>query len=277
MTDFSSASFKNTSQQVPLPSFGNSLTAESLRSFALFADLTPPQREHLVSQMQPVTIPARTILLAAGQPGHAVYFLLEGTVKIGLERPSGPRTQKPFSIGKGRATPPLAPALATGAQVMLNLCGPGSVLGELSVLDGRGHSANVMTREMCRLLWLDKDAFLEAVEKIPGLSLALLRECSERLRNATRQLHAYATLDAAGRVAHAFLHLAERFGQETSEGVRLDIGLTQPDLTGLTRTRVSTVIGVFRKNDWLEQEEGGAMTLRDVVQLSSIAHRTLAP
>ena len=278
---------------LPFPALaGNTpATAETLRHFAIFADLGKPQRERLLSQMRLLTVPARTLLLTAEQPGHAVYFLIEGSVKIGLERPTGPRTAKPFSIGKAKDTLGSTPAPATGAQVMLNLCGPGAVLGEMSVLDERGHSANVITREKCRLLWLDKDVFLELLRERPEVSLALLRECSDRQRNATHQLHAYATLDAAGRIAHALLHLARRFGtplpqgtalEDTTSkgasvgGLRLDINLTQPeisDLTGLTRTRVNTVIAIFKKNDWLIQEEGGALLLLDMQNLATIAQQ----
>lgn len=228
--------------------------------------------------MQPLTVSARTILMAAGQPGHAVYFLLEGTVKIGLERPPGPRTQKPLSLGNKALQERVVAAPATGTQVMLNLCGPGAVLGELSVIDGLGHSANVITRGTCRLLWIDKDAFLEALDQMPGLSLALLRECSARLRETTHQLHAFATLDAAGRIAHALLRLGARFGTQEPEGLRLDIGLNQPelaDLTGVTRTSVNTTLAMFRKNGWLELEPDGAITLRNVEHLSALAHRTL--
>ena len=305
--------------QPSAPPVGSAINAETLRFFSVFADLDLSQRERLLMQMQAVNVPKRTMLLTAGQPGNAVYFLLEGSVRICLERPTRARRKTPEAqnlaenprADSAKADSPKAdspkadspkadspkadspkadspkadspkadspvedPHSATGTQVLLNLCGPGAVLGELSVIDGMGHSASVITRQKCRLLWMSQDAFQEALREMPAIPLALLRECSQRLRNATDQLHTFATLDATGRIAHCLLRLARRYGTLAPDGLRLDIHLTQPelaDLTGLTRTRVNTVLGEFKKQGWCSPEERSAFVLHDVASLAALAH-----
>ena len=113
------------------------------------------------------TVPAGTILISAQVPGEAVYFVVEGSVKVQLVRESG-------------------------VELTLALLGPGDIVGEMSLVTGRGRSAHVITRESTTLLWMDRRAFLKALELAPGLSRNLITELSSRLQVANERFQALA-------------------------------------------------------------------------------------
>ena len=50
---------------------------------------------------------------------------------------------------------------ADGTEVILAILGPGEVVGEMSLADSLGRSADVMTLEETNLLWIDREAFPE--------------------------------------------------------------------------------------------------------------------
>ena len=139
---------------------------------------------------------------------------------------------------------------ATGDDVVLGLRGPGEVLGELSALDGRPRSASAIALA-------DVDAVVTSAEHLNRTLAAdaragreLLIVVADRLREADRRRLEFATKDALGRVATRLLELAERFGEPTDDGVRVELPLAQEDLAGWCgASRESTVraLGTLRR------------------------------
>lgn len=75
-----------------------------------------------------------------------------------------------------------------GELIILHTLGPGSLLGEMSALDGRPHSASVRARGACQIRQLSADELARALREQPELALALLRMQSDRVRRLTRRL-----------------------------------------------------------------------------------------
>lgn len=94
----------------------------------------------------------------------------------------------------------------------------------MSALDGQGCSAGVVALEPCRTILLDAPVFRDCVEQMPNMALALLHATRERLRYATRQLYAHSSYEATGRLAAQLLFFAERYGEETPEGIAFRCG-----------------------------------------------------
>jgi CRP/FNR family cyclic AMP-dependent transcriptional regulator len=158
-------------------------------------------------------VPAGTHFITAEQPGEVVYVLLSGTVKIYVNR-------------------------TDGREVILAFLGPGDTVGEMSLVDSAGRSANVMTTEPSKLLWMDRATFQTSLRQLAPLANNLVRLLANRLRFANEQIQALCTLDVPGRVARQILALSDRYGT-------VPIRLTQSDLAdlvGASRERVNQVI-----------------------------------
>jgi len=69
-----------------------------------------------------------------------------------------------------------------------------------------------------------------------------------------------------GRVASQLLALAREYGQETPEGKRIPMRLTQADLAalvGASRVSVNQALGQFRKRGTISTARDGRFTVHD--------------
>jgi CRP/FNR family cyclic AMP-dependent transcriptional regulator len=199
--------------------------ATLLGDLELFQGLSREQLAELNGLLRSSSIPAGAHFITAEQPGEVVYVLLEGTVKIYVPQPDG-------------------------RDVILAFLGRGDTVGEMSLVDSAGRSANVVTTEPSRVLWMDRATFQSCLRSLAPLASNLVRLLSHRLRFANEQIQALCTLDVPGRVARQILALADRYGTpEAAGGVRIALRLTQSDLAelvGASRERVNQVIGDFK-------------------------------
>lgn len=214
----------------------------TLLDLPLFHDLAPNELERLNRLLHRVRFAAGAGILAAEEPGEVVYILLEGTVKIFVDRPDG-------------------------SEIILALLGPGDTVGEMSLVDSVGHSAGVITMEGTTALWLDREHFRECMETMPGLNLNLVRQLSGRLRLANELIQALSTLDVEGRVARQLLAFAERYGSEDdARCVTIPLRLTQSDLAslvGASRERVNHVVVSLKRRGTISIKRNHHIVLHD--------------
>lgn len=158
----------------------------SLEQIPLFKGLALAERELLKKHLHLRHLPARTPLMAQNAKGEGVYFLLSGTVRIYREPQGSP-------------------------QVMLNIVGPGDVIGEIGVLDGGGHTAHAMTIEPSVTYWIGTNEFLQCVEAMPMLSKNLIRLLAHRLRRCSAHIESLSIRSVHSRVARLLWELSQRY------------------------------------------------------------------
>jgi len=223
-------------QPVPLKETG------ILANVALFQGLTQKQWNRLNEYLYGRVFRAGTNIITAEQPGEVVYVILRGAVKIYQDQ-------------------------ADGTRVILALLGPGDIVGEMSLIDSAGRSANVITIEDSHLLWMERRAFQHCLETIPKMNANLVRILSRRVRLANEQIQALASLDVYGRVARQFLAFAEKYGEPNDGGeIFISIRLTQSDLAelvGASRKRVNQVMVSFKKQELISVDAEGYTTVHN--------------
>jgi CRP/FNR family cyclic AMP-dependent transcriptional regulator len=148
-----------------------------------------------------------TVLFSEGDASNRVVLLLSGRVKAST-----------FS--------------EDGHESVLGFRGAGDVLGELAAIDGEEHSATVTVVEAGEALAIPGERFLAALQEQPDLALVLLRSIVGRLRDADRKRAEFTALDVVGRVAHRLVELADRYGEPTDDGIRIDLPISQRELAG---------------------------------------------
>ncbi len=111
-------------------------------------------REYLLVHGQIGEAPARTCIVAQGEPGDAAYFVLAGKAVAGT--PSG------------------------GVHRSLSEMGPGDFFGEIAALMGTTRSANVVAEEPVTLLEVPA-ASMRRLMKAPGMGELVMGKMSERL------------------------------------------------------------------------------------------------
>lgn len=165
-----------------------------------------------------------------GEDVASVVVLLEGRVKI-------------------------CTAAADGHEAVLGFRGPGDLIGELGAIDGRARSADVETLEPVTALICPRSAFRALVESNPQICVALLRVVVERLRHADAERSDFGAHDVLGRVARRLCELADRFGDEGTDGIEITLPLTQEELAGwcgASREAVAKALAQMRTLGWIE-------------------------
>ncbi len=144
-----------------------------------------------------------------------------------------------------------------GDEVIIAILPEGEIFGELSLLDGKGRSADATALEPTELLILHRDDFLQCLQQSPKMVSHILAVLGARLRQADEQLHSMASLNVSSRVARQLILLAQQHGVKTSHGIRIDLHLTQQNLAslvGATRESVNKSLGYLREKKYISLE-----------------------
>ena len=186
--------------------------------------------QDLMHRSSVVTVPSRELLFRQGETGRSAGVMLSGHMKLSLV------------TGNGR-------------EVVLEICGPGSLFGELAVLNGWPRSADATALSDSEVLSIPWDAFRATLTRSPELMFTLLGILSRRLRLATEQVTDGAGLPGPARLAKALGQLAAMHGTAADGGLQIDLALSQGELgglTGLTRETINRHLTAWRERGWLE-------------------------
>ncbi len=126
-----------------------------LSEVALFRGLPAEQLSKIGARLRRMTFPAGAHVITVEEPGEIVYVVLGGSVKVYVTRPDG-------------------------TEVVLAALGRGELIGEMSLADSLGRSANVITLEETSFLLMDRGTFQASVEELPTMALNLANLLSRR-------------------------------------------------------------------------------------------------
>ena len=191
----------------------------------LLSDLPERLSTALLANAKPVKLTADEVLFLAGDPGDGCYRLEDGLLKVSMVAP-------------------------TGAERILAILGPGAIVGDMAVIDGRPRSASVSALRDCKLSFISRTAFETVAAKNPEIYKHLLNLVATRLRDTDQVVAAGTFLPVKGRVARALLDLAKAFGNDVGAGrVVIRQKLSQSDvaaMAGIARENVSRIL-----NEWM--------------------------
>lgn len=130
----------------------------------------------------------QTVFIHEGDTADSAFVILSGRVKVFASDPDG-------------------------AEIVLNICGPGECIGDMS-LDGGPRSASVVTLDRVTCAVVTRDALRKAVATDPDFAMRLVTTLIRRNRLATSKIKGLALQGVRERVQGLFEQLAvERDGQ----------------------------------------------------------------
>ena len=191
---------------------------------SLLAALPPELSQSLFAKARPLSLKADQTLFVAGDEGDGCYRVEEGLLKASIAAPAG-------------------------GERILAVLGPGSVVGELSMIDGGPRSASVTALRDSKLSFVGRAAFEAFGQARPDLYRHVATLLARRLRDTDEALVATNFLSVKGRVARSLLSLADAFGRDLDQGrILIRQKVSQSDLAamaGIARENVSRVL-----HDW---------------------------
>ncbi|HEY7581275.1 MAG TPA: Crp/Fnr family transcriptional regulator [Acetobacteraceae bacterium] len=146
-----------------------------------------------------------------------------------------------------------------GKELTLNVINPGEIFGELALLDGKPRSNDCTAAEDTVLLVVERRHFIPFLAQNHDLALRLLAVLCDKVRRTSTALEEIALFDLPERLARVLLKLADDYGRASSSGIRIDLRLSQRDLSNLvasSRESVNKQLRIWREDGTIELQEG---------------------
>jgi CRP-like cAMP-binding protein len=132
---------------------------EHLRNIPLFSACSTKDLEKIAKAGDEVVMPAGSLIVDQGQTGREAFVIISGTAVV-----------------------------KRNGKKVANL-GPGSVVGELSLLDHGPRTATVVAESEVTLFVISQRHFLGVIDDVPALAHKLLASLAGRIRDLDRQYY----------------------------------------------------------------------------------------
>jgi CRP/FNR family cyclic AMP-dependent transcriptional regulator len=183
-------------------------------------------------------------IMRQGDEGDSLFILLTGAARISM-------------------------VSSNGREIILDYAEPGSVIGEIALLDGGERTATVTAIEPVQGLRLSRASFEAIIAQHSGMGLRILRELARRLRQANGTIESDRAFTSGPRLAR-FLR---RLTIDGSTDGRLRLDLSQSELgmfAGMSREQINRQLGAWSDAGVIELN-GGRIKILDSTLLSEIA------
>ncbi len=221
---------------------------DALLASPFFRPMQPAEIDEILAFATERRFPRGSVLVAKGDPGSSMMAVLAGRLRITAATPEG-------------------------KEVTLNTIGPGEIVGEIALLDGKPRSADVTAAEDTTVLVIERQDFLPFLMRHPRLIEATIAVLCDRLRSTSLALEEIALFDLTARLARLITKLAADYGRPAAEGVRIELKLSQSDLAALvasSRESVNKQLAQWRTAGLIDTD-GGRLTLLRPQALAALA------
>lgn len=203
-----------------------------LRNFILFQDMDDKELEELSKITYQKFYDKNEIIFLEGEVGDAIYLILDGLIKV-------------FRT------------VESGREKTLALLGQWDFFGEMALLDKSVRSASIQAIKTSQLLVIDREKFNNLLLKFPQISLKIIVTLSNRLREANNQIKALTFKSVKERLHLVLLDLADRYGEESKDGIVITKKITHQELANLVGTTRETITKLLN-----ELIEGGLIIVK---------------
>ncbi len=217
-----------------------------LSGISLFEGFSPRELERLLALTTIKRLRPGQLLCRKGEPGVQVYGVLTGRLRV---------------VSEG----------ADGKEVILNVVGPGEVIGDIALIDTQPRSATVEAIEPSELVCLHRRDLLPFLHQNPKAAIRLAVGLARRVRALSAVVEDALLLAIPARLAKKLLALAQTYGKPVPGGTRIELRLPQHQLGEMIGATRESVNKTLRR--WVEQGsisvDRGYVTIQDPAALES--------
>jgi CRP/FNR family transcriptional regulator, cyclic AMP receptor protein len=202
---------------------------------------------------------ANEAVFLAGAPADGCYRLEQGLLKVSV-------------------------AYSGSEERILAFLSPGTIVGELGMIDDEPRSASVFAVKDCELSFVSRRTFEERTGRHPQICQYLINVVAKRLRHIDQEMAADSFLTVQARLARALLELGKHVGEnDDGGGLVIRHKISQTDLaamTGLARETVNRVLSDWHRKQVVTRSTGfyclsNIAALQTSMHLYKEPHRTV--
>lgn len=173
-----------------------------------------------------VHYPKNHVVFAAGDIADRVFLIENGWVKIYRLSSDGRRV----TVGSIRS--------------------PGELMGLAETLWGGERTCFAGAISNVTMVVVRKNKFEELLATHPVLALKIAKQLGARMREAEAIIHEMVCWQAPGRLALMLLKMGDRCGEESRNGIKINLQLTHEELAnmvGTSRQTVTSLLNTFKQ------------------------------
>ncbi|MDG2990475.1 Crp/Fnr family transcriptional regulator [Candidatus Synechococcus calcipolaris G9] len=228
-------------------------TEDFSKLFPLFDASSADALSSMLSVAWQNEYPAGRAILIEDAWGNALYFILDGWVKVRR-------------------------LLANNEDTTLAILGPGDFFGEMAILDQSPRSTDVVALTQAHVLSVPAQKFTQVLMKEPQLHYRMLQLMAQRLRQTNTRLETQHQ-PAAVKLAHVLVNLGQRYGkrQEGSSAAATILNIPIGDLADLSSINTDDATKLMAKlseKGWVKVDAAHHALLLNMPQLEQLAHQT---
>lgn len=208
-----------------------------IKQIPIFSDLDEVALHLVSSKSRTLKFRKNTILMNEGETGESLYLINSGKVKIFISDENGD-------------------------EMTLFIEGPGSYIGEISLLDNAPRTASAITLEPTEVILISKQAFFELILENPAIAFSIISGLTKKMRRATENIRSLALKNVYQRLVLKLLELADdENGIKTisTRYTNLELG----KMIGASREMVGKVLTELTRGEYVEQRDGKMFLLKD--------------
>lgn len=197
---------------------------------SLLAACDAEQLDDLLARTKLEFAAKRETLIHQGDPGDSAIILVTGTARVNM-------------------------VSANGREIVLDYLGPGTVIGEIALLDGGERTATVTMVEDGSIMRLSRTECEDFIKSNPGVALSMLQEMARRLRQMNMTVESDRAFSAGPRLARYL----QRLTDEEAASQKLKIDVSQSELgnfVGISRENINRQLSAWADAGLIELEQG---------------------
>lgn len=210
------------------------MTADDLLAIlprtSLLATCTPDELGDLLARSRIDKVSKRDVLMHQGDPGDGAIILIAGRARVNM-------------------------VASNGREIVLDYLEPGTVFGEIAVLDGGERTASVTMIDDGRVIRLSRAACIAFIEGHPRVAVRMLQEMARRLRRMDETIESDRAYSSGPRLAR---YLQRLFDKDISNReLRLDLSQTElGNFVGISRENINRQLSAWADSGLIALEHG---------------------
>jgi len=211
---------------------GVASVSQEIESDRFFQKLDQGLQSELFLQGEISKYAHRALVLSAGEISGKLHILIDGMIKV---------TRSEHE-----------------KHLTLAVLHPGDMFGELSMINGRPTTADIVAMRDSTVLSVKRSKVYSMLQKHPGFMCLFLETLSQRTRQVIENISAMALEDVYGRLRRTLIRLAEENGNKHKIN-----GITHAELAemvGSSREMVSIIMKELKIGDYL-RVDGRTITI----------------
>ncbi|MEQ9662555.1 MAG: Crp/Fnr family transcriptional regulator [Parasphingopyxis sp.] len=197
---------------------------------SLLAACEPEELDDLLSTSQVEFAPKKKVLMHQGEPGDSAVVLITGTARINL-------------------------VSSNGREIVLDYLEPGTIVGEIALLDGGDRTATVTMVEDGSIMRLSRDAAERFLIRHPMVLFRMLQEMARRLRQMNSTVESDRAFSAGPRLARYLQRLTD--AEAASQQLRISISQGElGNFVGISRENINRQLSAWADSGLIELDQG---------------------